>query len=214
MKQHLENQMIEWKQKNTEDGKFEHYIREVCPENVKIDDSGAVVWVDERLKGPKWQGTFEKLKATDPLHQLGELPQSEKEMLASQGADVDGDGDDDGDGSGSGSVVSVDTPEPVRATAASPSPTKFWAEIYGVYGSEMEPEGEVEVARRRSRCSDVFGSDSSDDDTRETAAQRRRRLRKEKKKAENGEHEHDSDSEPPSPSPTKNKGEWGMFGFW
>ena len=55
-------------------------LAEIFPENVRFRASatepGARVlrWVDPRVLGPRWQGAFLRLRASDPLHVLGPPP--------------------------------------------------------------------------------------------------------------------------------------------
>ena len=59
---------------------FAEFLAEIFPENVRFRDSGSdrgervLRWVDPRVLGPRWQGSFLRLRASDPLHILGTPP--------------------------------------------------------------------------------------------------------------------------------------------
>ena len=43
------------------------------PENIKTDGS-KVIWLDDRVNGELWRGTFYKIKAIDQIRDLGPPP--------------------------------------------------------------------------------------------------------------------------------------------
>ena len=72
MKQDLENTMIDWKRSNLDRDTFENFLLDNFPENIK-EESGQI-WIDQRVLGTNWKGTFLRLTASSPTHTLGVLP--------------------------------------------------------------------------------------------------------------------------------------------
>ena len=68
----LANGMIEWKRANP-GAPFEQYVAVELPENISFGASGEVVWIDNRVNGPLWRGTFERVAAD---HELAEVDAS------------------------------------------------------------------------------------------------------------------------------------------
>ena len=75
----LQNQMVQFKRmraQNKQSCTFENYVAANMPENIKMAEDGVtVLWLDERLAGENWKGTFEQVRADQPLHIVGEMPQ-------------------------------------------------------------------------------------------------------------------------------------------
>ena len=65
--------MIMWKRSHPT-GTYAAYLLDEFPENVRCDGDGKVVWIDKRVRGPRWEGAFRSLAAADELHKLGSLP--------------------------------------------------------------------------------------------------------------------------------------------
>ena len=63
----LENSMIMWKRQHPR-GRYHDFLKDTVPENIELDAQGRVVWVDERLQGPKWKGSFRSVSAASSLH--------------------------------------------------------------------------------------------------------------------------------------------------
>ena len=62
----LRNHMIEWKRGHC-GGTYLDFLRDEMPENVRTNAHGKVTWVDPRVQGSKWRGSFEAVNATDTL---------------------------------------------------------------------------------------------------------------------------------------------------
>ena len=72
----LENGIIEWKRRHP-DGEFEQWLKSEMSGNIRFDDEGKVEWIDPRSGNLKF--TFEKMRAFDPLHKIGEAPSPDDE---------------------------------------------------------------------------------------------------------------------------------------
>ena len=75
----LENKMIMWKRSHPA-GTYPAYLLDEFPENVRCDGDGNVVWIDKRVRGPRWEGAFHSLAAADELHELGTMPRMGADM--------------------------------------------------------------------------------------------------------------------------------------
>ena len=72
MKKHMENLMIQYKRINP-NATFEQFIADNFPENSYVDQDGNLM-CDDRVRGDSWEGTYRRVKANDPLHQIGAAP--------------------------------------------------------------------------------------------------------------------------------------------
>ena len=74
----LQNQMVLFKRtraQNQQTCTFVDYVAENMPENIKLAEDGSLLWLDDRLSGDNWKGTFEQVIADQELHVVGEMPQ-------------------------------------------------------------------------------------------------------------------------------------------
>ena len=71
--------MIMWKRSHPA-GTYPAYLLDEFPENVRCDGDGNVVWIDKRVRGPRWEGAFHSLAAADELHELGTMPRMGADM--------------------------------------------------------------------------------------------------------------------------------------
>ena len=70
----LINKMILWKKKNPEEShNFLKFIEMEFPENIK-KKGDTIIWVDPRVQGKTWRGTFVKLKASDRIRIQSDPP--------------------------------------------------------------------------------------------------------------------------------------------
>ena len=75
--------MIMWKRSHPA-GTYPAYLLDEFPENVRCDGDGNVVWIDKRVRGPRWEGAFHSLAAADELHELGIMPRMGADMSPMQ----------------------------------------------------------------------------------------------------------------------------------
>jgi hypothetical protein len=82
----FDNSVILWKRVNPvaeggpeypgAPGTFERWIADTCPENIALDGSNRVRWMDKRVMCDRWHGTFNRLKGDQTLFEVGEQPVS------------------------------------------------------------------------------------------------------------------------------------------
>jgi hypothetical protein len=83
----FENKIIVWKRGHP--GRtFEEYLRDQFPENIRFATDGSVEWLDPRVTGDRWLGTFLRLKSTDTTVELGPLPGLGNDAEALEGSAV------------------------------------------------------------------------------------------------------------------------------
>ncbi len=71
------NTIIDWKKEHpSEADNYFKFIRDTFPENIKVEDE-KIVWIDHRILGDNWKGTFLGLKATDKKYVLSQPPGTE-----------------------------------------------------------------------------------------------------------------------------------------
>ncbi len=72
MQKDLENMMITFK-KEFPDASFVEFMLNHFRENLKLRSDGSFE-LEDRVKNDNWEGAWHRVKATDLLHELGELP--------------------------------------------------------------------------------------------------------------------------------------------
>jgi hypothetical protein len=81
MQKDLENRMIAWKKgRGDSEPTFEDFLRDEFPENINFEGD-KVAWIDERVLGPNWKGAFDRVKATDAMWELGDLPGTQHKAM-------------------------------------------------------------------------------------------------------------------------------------
>jgi hypothetical protein len=82
--QDFDNSVILWKREHPEPeggathpgapGTFEAWIADTCPENIALDGGNRVRWMDKRVMGDRWHGTFQRVTGDQELYELGPQP--------------------------------------------------------------------------------------------------------------------------------------------